>query len=228
MFSENINELAAALSKAQSQMSFASKDSKNPHFGSKYADLSAVWASIREPLTSNGLSVVQTIEASDNKIFLVSMLMHVSGQWISSRMPVKTDKDTCQGMGSGITYARRYSLAALVGCVQDDDDGNIAEGLSQNGAKGVKKGSASKELSVEPTDDPFIDEAKKLLLKKLAASCDPDFANSIYSWLEKQKINRFEGDIRQSVFERLSKGMKMNIENLACKSALHDAKGNAA
>jgi len=121
--SENINEIAKALALCQGEMSFASKDSLNPHFKSRYADLSAVWDAIREPLSKHGLSVTQIVDIADGKPILISMLMHASGQWIKSTIPVINANNTSQGQGSGLTYARRYALAALVGCVQDDDDG---------------------------------------------------------------------------------------------------------
>ncbi len=119
--SENINELATALSKCQSELTFAVKDSTNPFHKSKYADLTSVWDSIRQPLTKNGLCVVQTVEIQGDTPVLVSILMHSSGQWVKSYLPILNAAKTSQGQGSGITYARRYALAALVGCVQDDD-----------------------------------------------------------------------------------------------------------
>ena len=135
--SENINEIAKALALCQGEMSFASKDSLNPHFKSRYADLSAVWDAIREPLSKHGLSVTQIVDIADGKPILISMLMHASGQWIKSVIPVINANNTSQGQGSGLTYARRYALAALVGCVQDDDDGQ--ESMPKNGNKSKKE-----------------------------------------------------------------------------------------
>jgi ERF superfamily len=126
--SEQINELAAALSKAQAAIRPAAKESVNPHFKSKYADLAAIWAACREPLTANGLAVVQLpIEAAAGHVGLTTMLLHSSGQFIQSTAVVRLVKDDAQGMGSAITYLKRYGLAAMVGVVaDDDDDGNAA------------------------------------------------------------------------------------------------------
>ncbi len=133
--SEQINELSKALSTAQGQMSFAKKDSRNPFFKSSYADLSSVWDACREPLTSNGLSVIQTFDANHDggEVIVVTTLAHQSGQWISSRLKMPLVKKDPQGLGSAITYGRRYSLAAIVGVIADeDDDGNAATGKPAN------------------------------------------------------------------------------------------------
>lgn len=88
MQSEQINELAEALSKAQGMIEGAAKDSKNPFFKSSYADLHSVMACAKEPLASNGLSVVQPTTVIDGQLCLVTTLMHKSGQWIKSVMPI--------------------------------------------------------------------------------------------------------------------------------------------
>jgi len=128
MKSENIGALAAALAKAQSQISGAVKDAANPFFKSKYADLESVWQACRKPLTDNGLSVVQTSRYTEHGLLLVTTLLHSSGEWISGEMPVLVKDNSPQAQGSGLTYARRYALAALVGIYQTDDDGEAAQG----------------------------------------------------------------------------------------------------
>lgn len=126
--SDTIGALAAALAKAQAALPSAVKDAVNPHFRSKYADLAAIWQAARKPLADNGLSVVQLpTEAGDGKIGLTYILMHTSGEWISDTVSSPIVKNDPQGVGSALTYLRRYSLAALVGIVADeDDDGNAA------------------------------------------------------------------------------------------------------
>jgi hypothetical protein len=125
--SQLINEIAGALAKAQGEMETAVADSVNPHWKSKYADLASVWGACRVPLSKNGLSVVQTTKESDTgKCVVITTLMHSSGQWVKSvlsAMPIKNDP---QGLGSCLTYLRRYSLAAMVGVSPEDDDGNGA------------------------------------------------------------------------------------------------------
>lgn len=124
--SEQINEIAAALSKAQAVIAGAVKDSVNPHFKSAYADLASVWEACRKPLTDHGLSVAQTAATEDGRVGVTTLLMHASGQWISDTLVMKPTKDDPQGVGSCITYARRYALAAMVGVAPEDDDGNAA------------------------------------------------------------------------------------------------------
>jgi len=126
--SETIKELAAALAKAQAQMKPALKESVNPHFKSKYADLGAVWEACRKPLTDNGLSVVQLpTDADAGRVALTTMLIHSSGEYLNSTFSTKLMQDSAQGIGSALTYLRRYGLAAIVGIVADeDDDGNAA------------------------------------------------------------------------------------------------------
>ena len=136
--SEQINELAGALAKAQGQMENAAKNKQNPHFKSRYADLAAVLDAIRAPLSANGLSTVQTMQITDRCILLQTTLLHASGQFISTEYPIAMGLKP-QEMGSAITYGRRYSLAALVGIAQDDDDANAAANaapsIKANGAK---------------------------------------------------------------------------------------------
>jgi len=125
MWSEQIAELATALAKAQSQLKPAIKDSTNPFFKSKYADLAAVWDSCREALTANGLSIVQLPRCSGQ--VLQTVLFHSSGQWVSSMIEMHPADNKPQSMGSAITYARRFSLMAMVGIApEDDDDGQAA------------------------------------------------------------------------------------------------------
>ena len=126
--SESIADLAAALSKAQASITGALKDSANPFFKSKYADLASCWDACRKPLTDNGLAVIQTIEAGEGRAVLVTTLCHASGEWIKSYCPILTKDDSPQALGSAITYARRYALAAMVGLAQIDDDAEAAQG----------------------------------------------------------------------------------------------------
>lgn len=125
--SEQIDQLAAALAKAQANITGALKDSKNPFFKSSYADLASCWDACRKQLTDNGMSVIQTTEVIDGILGVRTVLAHSSGQWISGFLPVKAKDDGPQAQGSGITYARRYALAAIVGLAQIDDDAEAAQ-----------------------------------------------------------------------------------------------------
>lgn len=122
--SASIGKIALALAKAQGVMGGAAKDKKNPHFGNNYADLASVWEACREPLAQNELAVVQQVTSDPNGVTVTSTLLHSSGEYISDRCWLPVTQKTPQGYGSTITYARRYSLSALVGVAQEDDDGN--------------------------------------------------------------------------------------------------------
>lgn len=120
--SQSLDALATALSKAQSQFKHAEKNSVNPHFRSKFADLASIWDASIDALSLNGLSVTQTVQSNEKDVLLVTTLMHSSGQWMQGSIPLILTKNDMQGLGSAITYARRYSLAAILGISQDDDD----------------------------------------------------------------------------------------------------------
>jgi hypothetical protein len=109
-------------------MEGAKKDSVNPHFKSKYADLTSVWEACREPLHKNGLAVVQAPEPCDTGIQLRTMLLHKSGEWIDSVLVIPAAQQSPQGYGSAMSYARRYALAAMLGVVSEDDDAEAASG----------------------------------------------------------------------------------------------------
>jgi len=131
--SEQINELAEALAKAQGQMQNAKKDSTNPHFKSNYADLAAIVTAVKQALSDNALSYLQTTQVDEaGNVTLVTTLAHKSGQWVKSFYPVRPVQANPQGFGSALTYARRYSLAAIAGVAaeDEDDDGNAASGSS--------------------------------------------------------------------------------------------------
>ena len=120
--SDHIDQIALALSKAQSEMSNATFNKVNPHFKSKYADLSAVRDSVIPALSKNEISLIQTTDIIDSKIILITTLCHSSGQYISSKMPVIAEKPTPQSLGSALTYARRYALSSIAGIASEEDD----------------------------------------------------------------------------------------------------------
>lgn len=125
--SESIAALSAALAKAQGQIEGAKKDSANPHFKSRYADLASCWDACREALSKNGLAVIQAPgEAAEGLVEMTTLLTHESGEWISERLTIPLAKVDAQGYGSAVTYARRYALTAMVGIAPEDDDGNAA------------------------------------------------------------------------------------------------------
>jgi hypothetical protein len=156
--SESIAKLAESLSKAQAIIEGAKKDSANPFFKSKYADLASVWDACRKPLTDNGLSVIQTatfIQDQPELIAIETILAHSSGEWVSGVLSAKPVKSDPQGIGSCVTYLRRYSLAAIAGVSPEDDDGNAASG--QGGKVYQLKGSKPEPPKVDGMGEPLPD-----------------------------------------------------------------------
>ena len=120
------DKLMAALSKMQGELKMALKDSDNPYFKSKYADLATCINTAKKPMADNGLSVSQHCGFDGNYVRCVTVLGHSSGQYMASTCVIPVTKKDAQGVGSAITYARRYSFSAVIGLSQDDDDGNWA------------------------------------------------------------------------------------------------------
>ena len=128
--STTIGEIGKAIAAAQAEMEPASKNSTNPFFKSKYADLAEVSKAIK-PLAKHGVAYVQDVSRTEHGVSVQVMLIHTSGEWIKfSPLELPVEKDTAQGVVSAVTYGRRGTLAANTGAVADelDDDGNAASG----------------------------------------------------------------------------------------------------
>jgi hypothetical protein len=123
-----MKEICTALNKAQASLKKAVKDSTNPHFKSRYADLESVLDAMREPFAENGLSVTQSVVIVEGSQYMQTTIWHVSGESIASKVPFILTKQDSQGIGSSLTYARRYGLAAAAAISQTDDDAEAAVG----------------------------------------------------------------------------------------------------
>jgi hypothetical protein len=180
--SENINELANALSKAQSQMKPAEKDAENPHFKSSFSSLSSIWESIRQPITNNGLSILQDITTQETSISVRTKIIHLSGQWIElGPLSIPLVRNDAQGIGSATTYAKRYALCAAIGVVSadDDDDGETVDGRGNfpNHKKQTieKNKEVHKQATVSQTKINPISASQKLDLQQAVLLCSPEF-----------------------------------------------------
>jgi hypothetical protein len=116
----------AALAAAQMQMGKALKDTANPHFKSKYADLASVMDACMGALNINGICVYQPTVDDETGRYVETVLAHVSGETLKCRVPLIVQKSDMQGYGSAVTYARRYGLMSMAGIAPEDDDGNAA------------------------------------------------------------------------------------------------------
>lgn len=135
--SSEVAALYAALATAQGSMGAASKDARNPHFKSRYASLAAVLEAVLPPLNEQGLVLMQHPAFDGDLVTLTTVLAHKSGQYISSTCAAPLGKRDAQGVGSAITYLRRYAAQSICGLPVDDDDGNAASRRSAPPARPV-------------------------------------------------------------------------------------------
>lgn len=133
--SDSIKELAGALAQAQAELGNASKNAQNPHLKSKYADLAEVLNTVRPVLASHGIAFTQMPSYEAGIVSVETMLMHSSGEWLSSTISAPVTKQDAQGVGSATSYCRRYALAAICGIAQEDDDASGSIGASTKQAE---------------------------------------------------------------------------------------------
>jgi hypothetical protein len=180
-----MKEFAKAMAKAQSQIKTALKDTKGQigqNRSYKYADLTSVWDACKQALSSNDIAVIQKPDFDNSGMWLETMLLHASGESVTGRYPLRPAQDTPQAYGSAITYAKRYSLSAMVGVVtEEDDDGNAAS----------QRGNYEPPARPAPLPDAtraaksYVDEA----IKAIGTLTD---ATSLNAWVEanKSKLER--------------------------------------
>lgn len=189
--SEQINELAGALIKAQQQIRDAQADSDNPFFKSKYASLSAVYAACKDALNKAGLAIIQRPLDCEVGIKVETILLHASGQWLSGIVRLNVKTADAQAYGSAISYAKRYSLASMVGVTtrDEDDDGNSAAASVKNDKPKQTPKPAPKEQHGETVARikqfrPEIRDALHELISSKKASL-----KEVYAMVEKLKFD---------------------------------------
>jgi hypothetical protein len=156
--SEDISEIAKALSNFQKEVKQPSKNGFNPHFKSEYVTLDDTIKAVNETAPKHGLSYIQTPVTDEHGIGVITTLLHTSGQFMEfPPLILPMDKKTAQGAGSCISYARRYSISSTFGLVSDtDDDGNALEDQSGQGNKQLSEKQVkrlyaiAKQAGVEP------------------------------------------------------------------------------
>lgn len=204
--SEQIDQLATALAKAQGEFTPAIKDATNPFFKSKYANLCSVNKACQEPLSKNGLSISQpTIRDELGQWVVVTKLMHSSGQWISCHTPIITAKPDIQSFGSSVTYARRYGLSTLVGVVTDeDDDGEAAMDRNAQPQKPQKKPDVKR---------IYITEIQGHELARLLTKCDQEFQDTVWTFLRDQGINDYP-EIPESLYGKVRSRIEAKLKEV--------------
>jgi hypothetical protein len=150
--SELTNEIAAALAKAHTEMAIAGLNSDNPFFKSKYADLAEIVRVSRPVLSKNGITIPQVLIDCDDGSWLISRMMHTSGQWMESKVRIKPPKNDIQSYASIVSYQKRYAYAALAGVVSGDEDDD-AETVVASTREAFAKGTAlNKNLNNKKND----------------------------------------------------------------------------
>lgn len=161
LMSDTIGAVAKALVSAQSQMSNAVKDSKNPFFKSSYADLNAIREAVLPACNANGISVLQPTVIVEGKKFVQTMLVHESGEYISGLTEILSVKETdAQAQGSGISYARRYGLQSIANVGADDDDGNSASGKQAPPLRSTPQSGTFSSSTDKASGDLKVDNSK--------------------------------------------------------------------
>lgn len=195
--SPTIGKLAEALSKAQAVMKYASKDQDNPFFKSKYADLTSVWEVIREPLSKNGLAVIQLVGSEGDQVTLTTVLVHSSGEWIKGTAKGTPVKKDLQAIGSCTTYLRRYALSAIAGVSAEDDDGNAASGNLpyKKNKEEIKKELAEFDAHTREIAKETAEEVREKIVKLLSERVDSPFTanrNKAKQWMEEKAQTDFD------------------------------------
>ena len=137
--SPTISKIAPALLLAQKEIGGAKKGATNPFFKMKYSDLGSVMEACKDAFNNHGITVLQPVTTTDGVTVVSTLLLHESGEYISSSMKVSCkNPDNPQEMGSAITYAKRYSLQAIAFIPSEDDDGEMATKPSRPATEPVK------------------------------------------------------------------------------------------
>lgn len=205
-----MKELFTALAAAQAEMEAATKDSANPFFKSKYADLNSVMGAVKPALAKHGLAFVQVCHDAEHCAKVETVIVHSSGeQFKCGAVSVPVSKHDAQGYGSALTYARRYSLAAAFGVGAEDDDGNAA----------AKAKPAKVEL---PKAGPEAHAPAKLAWDML----DADTQDYLRSVAVDVKSLCFKGDIKGAVERIELEGL--DADNKAGLWSLLDSKERSA
>jgi len=182
--SDQIDKIFPALIRAVAKMESARKDSTNPHFNSKYADLTSIMDAAKEPLAAEGMAVIQPITTADGTVCVATVLIHDSGQWIASKLQLTPRDVSPQAAGSAMTYARRYGLGGILGMTAEDDDGNAASGAgSKQAAQAVAKGkiASMKPAPSAPPAQEDPDDLRKLLAQ---LEVDPNAISDIGTYFK--------------------------------------------
>lgn len=216
------SELFAAFVKAQAELGHAKKDSVNPHFNRTYADLASALDAGRMPLAQAGLAIMQwPIDGRANGVTVVTMLVHPGGEWIRGKLTVPVAKGDAQGVGSAITYGRRYTLMAVAGIAAEDDDGNAATQAKpdQKQAAGKRTAPANKSAADSREPAPKTEEQDQSVRARIfrlwgAAQKEGMSADEWPKWISStlgagKDVNKLTAEEVTKLEEQLAKGKQL-------------------
>lgn len=188
--SESLDKLAPALVKAQAQVKNAKKDSDNPFFKSKYADLASVTEACKDAFADNGLAVVQMPGFADGKPTMRAVIVHESGQWLECGEAAApfAGKSDAQAVGSIYTYLRRYQLSALAWVATEDDDGNAASAPTKKDSRPL----AAKKDELQISGKPVSKCSSKTLIEAKAFYKDRPEATKLVEQIDEELEKRRE------------------------------------
>ncbi len=217
---QNCGQLFTALSKAQSEMEVATYDKINPHFKNKYASMESIIAATRPSLTKYGLSVIQKMTCQGNSMMLSTILAHASGEFIESTMPITPNGAEIQKLGSYLTYCKRYSYVAIVGCATgDEDDDGEDDRRAVTDYQNYPKQGQSKPETLKPKE-----EARKPLPKEPLTQPQINFLMKIleergitYSAVQETWNLPSLNELLQTQLEELVKNIKTNWQTKVAK-----------
>jgi hypothetical protein len=197
-----------ALLNAQDQFGPLLKTEKNPHFKSSYADLAGVIDTVTEALHANDIVVIQVPDMLDGEPILVTTLAHKSGETITGRYPLRTANNSDpQKLGAAMTYARRYSLMAVVGIAPEDDDGNYASGKTEAPVASSRGGGSSNSMYKSSPNKPPSPAQKNLISalaeQKVNAKTPGDLAKFV-----KKQVNKSLSDLSSADASTLIEALK--------------------
>ncbi len=214
-------ELFAALAAFQGAVTPPKKTAVNPHFKSRFADLADVLEAVRAPLAAQGLSLTQmAVGACDGYVRVVTLVAHKSGQWLKGVLDMPLAQKTPQGVGSAISYARRYCAMAALGIAAEDDDGERAEGRGPGMAKTAQAApqQAQQAQQAKPASQDLA-ATLATLRRELAAQGSSDALAKFYihARAELTKAGAVE-QVRKGFFDEWGKcchALKLNPRQLA-------------
>lgn len=221
-----MKELCSALVKAQGEIGAAIKDSTNPHYKSKYADLSSVVSAIKPIAAKHGLGFFQRFGSAENGVAVETIIVHESGERLETGLLfVPASKQDAQGYGSAITYARRYSLQTAFGVPADDDDGNAAAASAPKAGVISPVKESAKNLNADPVK---VAKVVTALVDLHTQETEEDDGETDWDWCYVEQVDPLTQDERLAVWNALAGQSKVRSRIKKAQEAIKAREPKAA